>query len=167
MTCVVVLILATWFASGSVNQMLPSGPAAMALGSDIRRRDGELSDRDRQEATILEPLDHRGGPPGAPSRPARGSSLWSRPTVRFGGDHGRLDEFEMWRRCRPNRPTARGWGVEGVARPLASPPGECRGRSLRGQCQTVPITRHGSRKKSRSGVTAGRECFCNPGPLSL
>ena len=58
-------------------------------------------------------------------------------------------------------------GVEGVTRPLASPPGECRGRSLRGQCQTVPITRHGSRKKSRSGVTAGRECFCNPGPLSL
>jgi hypothetical protein len=23
------------------------------------------------------------------------------------------------------------------------------------------------REKSRSGVTAGRECFCNPGPLSL
>ena len=58
-------------------------------------------------------------------------------------------------------------GVEGFAPPLASRPGECRGRSLRGQCQKVPITRHGSRKKSRSGVTAGRECFCNPGPLSL
>jgi hypothetical protein len=59
-------------------------------------------------------------------------------------------------------------GVEGVTRPLASPPGECRRQALSGQCQKVSITRHGSRKKkSRSEVTAGRECICNPRPLPL
>ena len=85
MASVVGLIIPIWLAVSSVNQRLPSGPAVIAYGTGIGRRDGELGDGvgrrvDLADLAWLDSVNQRlpSGPVVIPQTAARGRAWGTR-----------------------------------------------------------------------------------------